>query len=263
MNENLNNKAYWNEYVTYWENRVNDTNKGVEKRDITSSDDILVKNLAMLELSEDDAFLDYGCGTCRIYEEYKRLFPNARNYYGVDISEVALEKAKKRFGDISDGHLLTTDGIRNPFNDNTFDKVFCYGVLDCCDQEKTISELIRVAKVDGLIWITGKNFYYYEDDALAYEAEIKARNNNFPNHFTKVDILHKQLLEGGVEIVKTLYFPRRGNAARFEYLSDPQDKFYEWAMLIRKKTNREITLSNIAFEYSSACDETTMGNTDE
>ena len=263
MSKNLNNKTYWNEYVTYWENRVNDTNKGVEKKDITSSDDILVKNLAMLELSEDDAFLDYGCGTCRLYEEYKRLFPNSKNYYGVDISEIALEKAKKKFEDIPDGHLLTTDGIRNPFDDNTFDKIFCYGVLDCCDQEIIISELIRVAKVEGLIWITGKNFYYYEDDDLAYEAEIKARNNNFPNHFTKVEKLLKQLLEGGVEIVKTLYFPRRGNAARFEYSLDPQEKFYEWAMLIRKKMDKEVTLSNIAFEYSYAFDDETMRNMNE
>lgn len=252
MNENLNNKTYWNEYVSYWENRVEETNKGVEKKDITSSDDILAKNLSMLDLKDNEMFLDYGCGTCRLYEEYKRLFPEGGCYYGVDISEVALKKARDKYREIPEDHLMTTNGISNPFSDCTFDKIFCYGVLDCCDQEKTISELIRVAKVNGLIWITGKNYHYLEDDDLAFEAEINARKKSFPNHFTKVGQLQEQLIDGGVEIVNTLYYLRRGNAARFEFTIDPQDKFYEWAMLIKKKSDKEIKLSNIAFEYSFA-----------
>lgn len=70
MNLNLNNRDYWNEYVTYWEKRVRDTNTGEETKDITSSDDILAKNLEVLHLTTSDVFLDFGCGTCRAYEKY-------------------------------------------------------------------------------------------------------------------------------------------------------------------------------------------------
>lgn len=128
--------------------------------------------------------------------------------------------------------------------------MFCYGVLDCCRQEKIISELVRVAKVGGYVYMTGKNFHYFSDDALAIEAEIKARNNKFPNHFTKLSDLQKQLKEQGVEIVKTLYYPRRGDASRFYYSTLEQDVFYEWAMLVKKKSKKDIVLYNIASECS-------------
>ncbi len=250
MNENMNNKKYWNEYVTYWESRVADTNNGSEKKDITTSDDILRMNLEMLKVNDEDFFLDYGCGTCRTFDKYIEMSEKANNYYGVDISDVALDKAKEKYPDLNSNNLRVTDGETIPFDDNSFDKVFCYGVLDCCNQEQTISELIRVSKINGLIWITGKNFHYCEDDELAYEAEVKARENNFPNHFTKLKELQDQLHINNVEIVKTLYFKRRGDASRFIYSEEEQEKFYEWAMMISKKSGKSIVLSNIAEEYS-------------
>ena len=250
MNENTNNKKYWNEYVTYWESRVANTNNGSEKKDITTSDDILKTNLDMLKVNNEDLFLDYGCGTCRTFEKYIEICENRNNYYGVDISDVALNKARAKYPDLNGNNLRLTYVISIPFEDNTFDKVFCYGVLDCCDQEQTISELVRVCRIDGLIWITGKNYHYHEDDELAYEAEMKARSNNFPNHFTKLKELQTQLCSNNVTVIKVLYFNRRGDASRFLYSEEEQEKFYEWAMMISKKSNQSVVLYNIAEEYS-------------
>lgn len=250
MNENVNNKKFWNDYVTYWETRVADTNNGREKKDITTSDDILRMNFEMLNVNAEDLFLDYGCGTCRTFEKYIEKCKEGKNYFGVDISDAALNKAKKKYSNLCGNNLCSTDGEMIPFDDNTFDKVFCYGVLDCCNQEQTISELVRVCRIDGLIWITGKNYHYCDDDLLAYEAEVKARNNMFPNHFTKLKELQNQLRANSVELVKTLFFCRRGDASRFLYSEKVQERFYEWAMMIRKKTKQKISLYNIAEEHS-------------
>lgn len=252
MNKNTNNKEYWNEYVTYWEKRVEETNTGKEKKDITASDDILFRNLLSLEIKNTDRFLDFGCGTCRTFEKFKSLYPK-ENYFGVDISEVALKKALEKYSDLKPAQLMVSDGRIIPYEDGMFDKVFCYGVLDCCDQECTIAELIRVTKVGGLIWITGKNYHYCDDDMLAYEAELKARNNHFPNHFTKVSELKKQLQENGVKVVNVFYFQKRGDAATFRFTLDQMEQFYEWAMLLQKVNDDKIELIQIALEHSYAC----------
>lgn len=244
---NTNNKAYWENYVKYWQERVKKTNDG-EQKDKTTSDIIQEVFFELLNVEENEKFLDYGCGTARMYEKYKTKYKNC-NYYGCEISHNAIEIAIDRFPELNN-HMYETDGETVALEDNSFDKIFCFAVLDACNQEKVISELIRITRVGGRILLTGKNFNYHNTDELALDAENGAKKKNFPNHFTDVKSLEKQLINSNVKIIDKFYYEKRGDFSENKYKKEEPAKFYEWCFLIEKTTNERITFSKFCYEES-------------
>jgi len=95
--------------------------------------------------------LDVGCGNGLDSTKYKK-----EDYIGVDVSPVLIESAKKQ----SLGYNFSiADARKLPFEDKSFDNVFCVSVIEhqsCAeDAKKIISEMIRVAKKQVLIgWHT-------------------------------------------------------------------------------------------------------------
>jgi SAM-dependent methyltransferase len=87
--------------------------------------------------------MDFGCGS----KPYKSLF-NVEEYLGVDF--------------VNEGHPhdneqidVYYDGVRLPFDDNTFDSVLCSEVFEhIFNLPEIIDELNRVLKKDGKILIT-------------------------------------------------------------------------------------------------------------
>ncbi len=236
MLDNTNNKAFWNNYVTYWENRVKETNEGKEVKDRTSDDSILESYFKQLKVENTDKFLDYGCGSGRLYLIYeKHISEGINNYIGLDISKVCLEHAAEKYKGLEIGdNLKEFDGIDIPFSDNVFDKIICFGVFDVCNQEVVIKELLRVLDAGGVCLITGKNNRYFTDDEEAMVAEINARKKGHPNYFTDVHNLTEQLLEHNVKLLKTYYFLRRCDLAIDKAFEKMPDTFYQWAYLIQK-----------------------------
>ncbi|MCI9033389.1 MAG: class I SAM-dependent methyltransferase [Lachnospiraceae bacterium] len=235
--DNTNNKAYWNNYVTYWENRVKETNEGKEKMDPTSDDVILETYYNKLKVEKGDFFLDYGCGSGRLFTIYSKEFGIDNNYFGIDVSGICLEHAQKISRGLEIGkNLKEFDGIHIPFDDDFFDKIICFGVFDVCNQEKVIRELFRVLKVGGVLLITGKNNLYFEDDVAASMAEINARKKEHPNYFTDVHNFTIQLQHHNVKLLETYYFLRRGDFPRNQAVIGGilPDIFYEWAYLMEK-----------------------------
>jgi len=133
MLDNTNNKAFWNNYVTYWENRVKETNEGKEVKDRTSDDSVLESYFKQLKVENTDKFLDYGCGSGRLYPIYeKHISEGINNYIGLDISKVCLEHAAEKYKGLKIGdNLKEFDGIDIPFSDNVFDKIFVLEYLMC------------------------------------------------------------------------------------------------------------------------------------
>ncbi|HUW72183.1 MAG TPA: methyltransferase domain-containing protein [Candidatus Humimicrobiaceae bacterium] len=103
-------------------------------------------------IKEGDKILDVGCGNGRLL---KILKDKKIKYTGVDVSEKLLEIAKKRY---PQNNFLVADNLNLPFLDNNFDKVFSVAVLHTIPSEdlrkKAISELKRVLKPGGLLFIT-------------------------------------------------------------------------------------------------------------
>lgn len=251
MQENTNNKTYWENYVSYWENKVSDANIKENAKDKTSTDNMMAHQVGRLNLSPADIFLDYGCGSGRYYPYYCQQCKDGKNYNGVDISRTALDHALELYSDLKENQLKETDGVTIPFDDNTFDKISCYGVFDACNQEHTLAELLRVLKIGGILFLTGKNDNYCEDDMEAYVAEVNARKKNHPNSFTDVISMIGQLKKNGVEIVEQFFFERRGDVQKNKFFKEVNDtKFYEWQLLIKKMSPALVSFEKFSDAYS-------------
>lgn len=149
MKDNTNNKEYWNEYVSYWENKVKEANTDNKAFDKTSDDMNLERYVSKLEIEENDKVLDFGCGSARLFPIFKDNYYSSE-YIGLDISRICLEHAQEKMIDLEIGkNLFEFDGITIPFESNSFDKIVCFGVFDACNQEIIIQELLRVVKVGG------------------------------------------------------------------------------------------------------------------
>jgi SAM-dependent methyltransferase len=90
--------------------------------------------------------LDYGCGVGSWLKLLIRVFPDAE-VSGVDISEVAIGKAKSRY---SKCRFASFEGAIAPFADGEFDLVFSYHVLEHVDNvEASIRDICRMVRSGG------------------------------------------------------------------------------------------------------------------
>ncbi len=90
--------------------------------------------------------LDYGCGQGAWIDLLSTIFPKAR-LSGIDISDVAIAKAKTRFPKY---YFNTFDGRRAPFSDESFDLIFSYHVLEhVYNIEASINDISRMIKKGG------------------------------------------------------------------------------------------------------------------
>lgn len=114
--------------------------------------------------------LEVGCGSG--YGIAQLAQQNSALYFAVDRQPETIHYARKfdqqrRIGfAVSDGCFLT-------FPDRTFDRVFCFQVLEHVqDQAKFVQELLRVSRPGGMLMLTTPN-------RVTYAAE----NNYVPNPF--------------------------------------------------------------------------------
>jgi ubiquinone/menaquinone biosynthesis C-methylase UbiE len=95
--------------------------------------------------------LDYGCGVGGWLPFLRRIFPDAE-IHGMDISGIALKKAKEKFPDCSFHHLK--DSIAS-LKDDSFDLLFSYHVLEHVDDIKaSVKDIARLISKDGYLFIT-------------------------------------------------------------------------------------------------------------
>ena len=112
--------------------------------------------LLSLPLKKGSKILDLGCGNGRVYELLK---DKGIEYYGLDISEELIKKAKRS---IAKGHFIVGDLLHTPYKDGEFDIVLCVATLHHIPskeaREKAIKEIYRVTKPGGHILLT---FWYF------------------------------------------------------------------------------------------------------
>lgn len=239
MKDNTNNKEFWNNYVSYWENKVAEANENGNSFDKTVDDILLEDFFNRLKVEPEEKLLDYGCGFGRLYPVYRQnVGEYQQNYFGIDVSSVSLEHAEIKYEQLKIGsNLLEFDGEKIPFKDNFFDKIMCFSVFDAVNQEKVLSELLRVLKPEGRLLITGKNIKYFKEDEEAFIAEVNARKKEHPNSFTDVAYMGKQLSEYGIEICEAYYFLKRCDFALNRHVNTMPDIFYQWALVLKKNTD--------------------------
>ena len=138
-------------------------------------------------VNKADIILDVGCGYGRTLNE---LYSNGyRNLIGIDFSKGMIERAKNINSDI-DFRVMNNSKIDLP--DNSMNSVILLAVLTCIvedkEQENLISEIHRVLKTDGVIYIN--------DFLLNNDERNLNRYNEFKNKYNKYGVF--ELPEGAV-----------------------------------------------------------------
>ena len=104
---------------------------------------------------EGNKVLDIGCGNGAVVHFFAK---QGFETYGLDISEKAIELAKDYLEKEklnADLKVASCDDI--PYEDNLFDSIVCFGVLDHIRMDvakKTIEEVKRVLKKGSLVFMT-------------------------------------------------------------------------------------------------------------
>jgi len=162
--------------------------------------------------------LDIGCA----YGYYTKFYLNkCKNVYGIDPNEDLIKIAKKRYPKIK---FKIGSAEKIPFKDNYFDVVLLNDVLEHVNnEEKTLSEIYRVLKENGIIILTVPHkglFRFMDVDNYSWyarnkfpklykiirkEITVKPGYEKKHRHYSIKDI--EKLFEGKFKIEK---FTRRG-----------------------------------------------------
>jgi malonyl-CoA O-methyltransferase len=108
--------------------------------------------------------LDAGCGKGPYARRFKALYPSAE-IWGMDLSEVLLRRLP------SDVRTRQGTLLDIPFEDGTFDRVYCTEALEhAVNPQAAVAELCRVTKPGGRVVILDKNVEHMgELRVVAYE----------------------------------------------------------------------------------------------
>jgi len=107
--------------------------------------------VGMAKISEDDSVLDLGCG-----EGYcLTMLPRAKRILGVDISRVALKRARELVKERDIDARVEFGDAQNLTMDEKFDKILCSEVLEHVpDPEKVMKNVYSLLNPNGLLVVS-------------------------------------------------------------------------------------------------------------
>lgn len=138
--KDLNSSAFWNKI--FLTNGPEEIKSPIVKDKITS----IIKIIRNIKGN----LLDVGFGCLFVEKELIKKKINNFLFYGIDISDIAITKARKELN----GKFLKGSILKIPFKDNFFNVILCLEVLEHIKPNlifKSITELNRVLKDDGLL----------------------------------------------------------------------------------------------------------------
>ncbi len=104
----------------------------------------------------DSAFLEVGCGSGSLTRRLARQAGHGQRITAVDVNPFLLEEARALAGaEGVDGAIAFGPGNAEalPFPDESFDCVYSVTVLEECDADRAIAEMVRVARPGGRVGI--------------------------------------------------------------------------------------------------------------
>jgi ubiquinone/menaquinone biosynthesis C-methylase UbiE len=116
-----------------------------------------VKEVKKYENDSSQKLLDFGCGD-GVTEMYFNRYNPLWNITGIDIAEENILEAKKK--NIDNTNFLLFDGVKIPFENESFDIVFVASVLHHSDFElhrNAVAEMYRVLKPGGRLYLFEHN----------------------------------------------------------------------------------------------------------
>ncbi|MEI8339874.1 MAG: class I SAM-dependent methyltransferase [bacterium] len=128
--------------------------------------------------------LDVGCAEGIEVDEFSSLGMDAE---GVDIKPEFIQAAQNRF---PNNKFKVGSAEKLPYSDNGFDVSFCLNTLFYTDIEKSIPEMLRVVKSNGIV-------------VFSFDTEIFNFDENKVFHSESFDHLEKVVSDNGGEIKYT------------------------------------------------------------
>ncbi len=165
---------------TYSDRQIHDKWESVYRdvRQETFNDQIMERIITLLKPSQDDLFLDAGCGTG---DHSARIARHGLRCVGVDISETILEDARQRIArEGLEGRVtFQTERLEAlSFQDSAFDFIHCRGVLmHIPDWEGALKELCRVLKPGGRIVLLESNLLSIEAHLVKWMRRASRRRS--------------------------------------------------------------------------------------
>ncbi len=128
------------------------------KRVLSNGLETYRRRLQAIGFNELDSVLDAGCG----FGQWSLVLAStARRVEAIDTDETRIRAARR----LAEGranlnyHVGSLESL--PFDDETFDGVFCYSVIYYTDVSRSIEELCRVLRPGGLIYISSNGLGWY------------------------------------------------------------------------------------------------------
>jgi ubiquinone/menaquinone biosynthesis C-methylase UbiE len=109
------------------------------------------KLIDLAEVKDADKVIEVGCGAGHILERVPK-----GELYGIDISEIQVERAKERLGNKAE--ISKAPGEEIPYDNKYFDKILCSEVIEhVLDPAPLLNEMKRVLKDDGILSLSIPN----------------------------------------------------------------------------------------------------------
>ena len=207
------------DYTNYWAEKVDPdgiTRNLLEEKDGKiefCAEEIKYINSRPNKLGQK--ILDLGCGPGFI----SSAFSNDYQKYGLEVSDSAIEEAKKYIDNIHFGELDSS-----AYEENFFDIVFCSHVIEHVKNPiEFIKSTARITKIHGELIISTPNF----DCAMARRYGKQFRMYNDPTHITFFsDITLREALEDNGFNVQRIEYPyfetKYFNKESLDKLFDPR-----------------------------------------
>ena len=188
---------------------------------------------------KDKNILDYGCGIGLNTEKYLKYLP--KKITGIDISEISLQKARKRVKLYENQKVeFKQDNCENLSLENeSFELVYGTGVLHHLKLDLAIKEIARVLKKDGKIIFVEPlgtnpiiNLYRWMTPKARSQDEHPFNENDFAfmrNHFKDLKIKYYGFLT-------LIFYPFYGNqsSSKFFNLLSNFDQYLFKSRFLRK-----------------------------
>jgi ubiquinone/menaquinone biosynthesis C-methylase UbiE len=110
--------------------------------------------ISLLNLKENLSMLDIGCGTGWALGQAAKLTGDKGSFFGVDLSEKMIEKAKENFRGRENFHFLKANAEDIPLGDDQFDIIICTNSFHhYFHPDKALKEMHRLLKTGGMVYI--------------------------------------------------------------------------------------------------------------
>ena len=142
-----------------------------------------------MNIKGNEKILDCGCGIGGVMKQISLLYPDTE-IHGINISDGQIEMAKEVLKKSNNCHLSVQDFSNTDYNDNTFDIVYFCESICYNDYSKTIKEVYRILKPNGILYIKDLIIKCPKDKLT--ESELDKLNNFIDSWYT--DVFDKKVI---------------------------------------------------------------------